>query len=67
MSTTRRGFIQAGAAALGAMGLGAMQHAAAAPSPSGKTAGKSLSILILGGTGFIGPTWCRLPWTGATR
>ena len=54
MSTTRRGFIQAGAAAMGALGLGAMQHAAASTA-SKKAAGKPLSILILGGTGFIGP------------
>ena len=48
MSTTRRGFIQAGAAAMGALGLGAMQYAAAS---SAKTvAGKPLKILILGGT-----------------
>jgi 2'-hydroxyisoflavone reductase len=66
MALTRRAFVQlsAGAAALSAAGLisgaGASEPAKDAPkeSPKGEgvaKAGKPLSILILGGTGFLGP------------
>jgi len=54
MTTTRRGFIQASAAAMSALGLGGLNAAAAATPMVAKPA-RSLSILILGGTGFIGP------------
>ena len=54
MSTTRRQFIQTGAAAMGALGLGAINQAASAGNTKQK-AGKSMRLLILGGTGFIGP------------
>ena len=54
MSTTRRGFIQAGTAAMGGLGLGALNFSAASTAAASK-ATKSLRLLILGGTGFIGP------------
>lgn len=54
MTTTRRGFIQASAAAMSALGLGGLNVAAAA-TPMAARPARSLSILILGGTGFIGP------------
>src|SRR5678809_292859 len=53
MATNRRNFIKASAAALGAVGLGALPDVAW-PAETGR-ARKSLNILILGGTGFTGP------------
>ena len=58
MATTRRGFIQAGAVALSAVGMGALAQAAASNGKV-KPASKSLRLLILGGTGFIGPHMVR--------
>ena len=54
MTTTRRGFIQAGAAAMSALGMGGLNIAAAA-TPTVTKPVKSMTLLILGGTGFIGP------------
>lgn len=54
MSTTRRRFIQTSAAAMGAMGLGGLNLASSSLKVK-KKAAKSLRLLILGGTGFIGP------------
>jgi len=54
MSTTRRGFIQASAGALGTLGLGTLNYAAASAATATKSP-SSLRLLILGGTGFIGP------------
>jgi 2'-hydroxyisoflavone reductase len=54
--TSRRDFLKAGAAAgaaVGAAALGLASAAAAAP------AGRGLSLLVLGGTGFIGPHLVR--------
>jgi 2'-hydroxyisoflavone reductase len=53
MSTTRRNFIKASATAAGALSFGTMSTVMAS-SNSGE-AGKSMNLLILGGTGFIGP------------
>ncbi len=53
MSTTRREFLQLSAVAGGALGLGVL-----GPAPRAQAiprAGKSLRILILGGTAFTGP------------
>jgi 2'-hydroxyisoflavone reductase len=58
MSTTRRGFIQASATALSALGMGTLAQAATS-SGKVKPASKSLRLLILGGTGFIGPHMVR--------
>jgi len=62
MSTNRRTFLKASAAAAGALGLDAlpkvsMAETASAPetTPTIERAAKSLNILILGGTGFTGP------------
>src|SRR5438105_5646521 len=49
--TTRRKFIKVSAAAGGAIGLGLRRSARAEEKPA-----KSMRILILGGTGFIGPS-----------
>jgi len=55
MTIDRRGFLKAGAVAGGALGLGlAPSMASATPPPS-----RALKILILGGTGFIGPHQVR--------
>ena len=54
MTTTRRGFIQASAAAVSALGIGGLSTAAAS-TPMVEQAVKPLRLLILGGTGFIGP------------
>ena len=51
MTTTRRKFIQVSAMASGAVGLGML---AARPSRA-EDAATPMRILILGGTGFIGP------------
>jgi len=53
MSTTRRNFLQASAAVAGILGLSSPSAALAAPRPG--TASRSLNLLVLGGTGFIGP------------
>jgi 2'-hydroxyisoflavone reductase len=53
MSTTRRAFIVTSAAAFGAAALGPKILCAADDTPA--TANTSLRILILGGTGFLGP------------
>src|SRR4029078_9530795 len=53
MATNRRNFIKLSAAAAGAVGLGAFPDFAW-PAVSGR-AQKPLTILILGGTGFMGP------------
>src|ERR1041384_1469528 len=62
MSTSRRTFIKASAAASGALGLGLVPRLGFATSTSREeyleTVGRasaSLNILILGGTGFTGP------------
>lgn len=54
MTTTRRGFIRAGAAAMSALGMGGLNVAVAA-TPMATKPVKSMKLLILGGTGFIGP------------
>ncbi len=56
MTTTRRSFLQTSAASAGAMALGlaAGLPRIASASP-GRRAGAPLRILILGGTGFLGP------------
>ena len=65
MSTDRRDFLKMSAAAGAALGLGALPAAplpasgpARSPGPS-QAAPRSLRILILGGTGFIGPFQVR--------
>lgn len=61
MSTTRRGFLQATSAVAGALGLGLPTGALAsekAAGPAGKAA-KPRKILVLGGTGLIGPHLVR--------
>lgn len=58
MNTTRRGFIQASAGALGALGMGTLTQAATGTTGI-KPASKPLRLLILGGTGFIGPHMVR--------
>ena len=65
MSTDRRDFLKMSAAAGAALGLGAVSAAtlpasgpARGPRPS-QAAPRSLRILILGGTGFIGPFQVR--------
>lgn len=57
MTTSRREFIHASAltAAAIAAGSGAASRAAAMARPQRPTTGKPLRILILGGTGFLGP------------
>src|SRR6185369_10089011 len=54
MSTDRRAFLKSSVAAASALGLGA-PRLAAAESRTIEPAPKPLSMLILGGTGFIGP------------
>lgn len=58
MSTTRREFLQLSAAATGAMCLRGFNHALVQGAAVG-AADKPLRILILGGTGFIGPHQVR--------
>ncbi len=53
MSNTRRDFLRAASVAGGAVGLGLTPRLAAALMPA--PAKRPLNILILGGTGFIGP------------
>jgi 2'-hydroxyisoflavone reductase len=60
VSTDRRTFLKASALASAALGLDALPRIASGETPSTETtrvdrAAKSLSILILGGTGFTGP------------
>lgn len=63
MSTNRRSFLKASAAAAGALGLEALPKASLAQPATGdqparppvERAAKSLKILILGGTGYTGP------------
>src|SRR5438876_4645636 len=62
MSTSRRSFIRATAAAGGAVGLGLIPRILAGQGPEQpadpervRRAAKPLNLLILGGTGFIGP------------
>ena len=55
MTPTRREFLKTGAAAAGVLGLGL---SACSPEPE-EAAVRPLSILILGGTGFIGPHMVR--------
>ncbi len=54
MSTTRRNFIQTGVAAMGALGLGGLNPAAAAVKTA-KNSSEPMRLLILGGSGFLGP------------
>lgn len=56
MNSSRREFIKAGALTGAAMVTGLPATATARP---GKRSGKHLSILVLGGTGFIGPHMVR--------
>lgn len=58
MSTTRREFLQLSAVASGAMWLGSFNRALA-QRPALRSAEVPLRILILGGTGFIGPHQVR--------
>ena len=58
MTATRREFLQTTAAAAGALGLGGLVGAGPADAVIGR-AEKPLRILILGGTGFIGPQEVR--------
>ncbi|MBK8724755.1 MAG: twin-arginine translocation signal domain-containing protein [Holophagaceae bacterium] len=53
MGQSRRTFLQSSAAAAAALALNPALSASEAAQPKGK--GKSLRILILGGTGFLGP------------
>ncbi len=63
MSINRRNFIKTSAAAGGALALGVAgcsepqdtQLAASAPAPTSPATNQALRILVLGGTGFIGP------------
>jgi 2'-hydroxyisoflavone reductase len=54
MTTSRRDFVQLSMLAGGAVGLGVAGRAAAEVNSAG-TAAKKLKILVLGGTGLIGP------------
>src|SRR3954470_25082781 len=54
MATTRRRFLMGALAAGGALAVNGRRRARAAEAPRPQP-GKSLSILILGGTNFIGP------------
>jgi 2'-hydroxyisoflavone reductase len=63
MSTSRRKFLKLSAIAGGAIGLGVTPFASnllKAGERAGKAA-KPLKILILGGTGFTGPSARRIP------
>ena len=55
MAVTRRSFLQGGAAAAAAATLGLRLRAGTAPAEVPAKAKKPLKILILGGTGFLGP------------
>lgn len=54
MTSSRRDFVQLSILAGGAVGLGIANRAGAAPNSAG-TAKSKLKILVLGGTGLIGP------------
>ncbi|MCK5376942.1 MAG: NAD-dependent epimerase/dehydratase family protein [Acidobacteria bacterium] len=58
MTTSRRDFVQLSVLAGGAVGLG-QARAAAADNQKTAPAAKSLKILVLGGTGLIGPPMVR--------
>jgi len=58
MGTDRRSFLRLSVAAGGALGLGLVPETAAGGS-LGRTAPRAVRILILGGTGFIGPHQVR--------
>jgi 2'-hydroxyisoflavone reductase len=58
MPSNRREFLQTSTALAGALAFGAIGRAHAADVPAART-GKPLRILILGGTGFIGPHQVR--------
>lgn len=55
MSISRRGFMQASAGTVATLGLGAALARAAHPSREAPRPHAGLKILILGGTGFLGP------------
>ena len=55
MAITRRSFLQTTATAAAAAALGTRGQAAPAAPAAAKPAPKALKILILGGTGFLGP------------
>jgi len=57
MRRTRREFLRIGAGAVGALGLAACRPAGDTVAPAEKA--KPLSLLVLGGTGFIGPHLVR--------
>jgi len=56
MGSSRRDFIKAGALAGAAIAAGLPEHAGAA---EGRKFGQPLRVLVLGGTGFIGPHMVR--------
>ncbi len=58
MRSTRRDFIKTGAAAAGALAIG-LQACAKGEAPAPDAPPKPLRILVLGGTGFIGPHMVR--------
>jgi 2'-hydroxyisoflavone reductase len=58
MPSNRREFLQISAALTGALAFGTIGRAQAGDAPAAR-AGRSLRILILGGTGFIGPHQVR--------
>lgn len=55
MSPTRRDFLQTSVGALGAVTVGGALHKAAATTPPVAPAVRPMRLLVLGGTGFIGP------------
>jgi 2'-hydroxyisoflavone reductase len=63
MSPTRREFVHAAAGAAGAFGLAPRRFAIAGPRDEVAPARTALRILILGGTGFIGP--CQVRYAAA--
>jgi len=58
MATTRRNFLHTTAAAMAVVSLSGIDRAVA--SPGTKAASKPMRLLILGGTGFIGPHMVRI-------
>jgi len=76
MTHTRRRFLATSGAAAGAVALGPARALAASPGPADPTPSspapvasspRPLRILILGGTGFIGPHQVRYAMYRATR